>query len=287
MRKATFPGLFIAVPIILAVGSLAAQQAPEPTAAQEAAAKESLEKYRDSKTAILRNDFGELGRYRDANAKLAPPVAGENRVVFFGDSITDMWSLEMYFPGEPYLNRGIGGQTTSQMLIRFRDDVVNLQPKAVVILAGTNDIAGNTGPMTLEAIEGNYASMAEIARANGIRVIFSSVLPVHNYTPRSQNLFAQRSPGKILALNQWLKNYCTTHNAVYLDYFSALVDDKGMLKAETAEDGLHPNKVGYAVLSALAKTAIDKSLATPVVRRSADEEPRTGVISGRPYRTAG
>ena len=115
MRKATFPGLFIVVPIILAVGSPAAQQAPEPTPAQEAAAKESLETYRDSKAAILRNDFGELGRYRDANAKLAPPAADENRVVFFGDSITDMWSLEMYFPGEPYLNRGISGQTTSPL----------------------------------------------------------------------------------------------------------------------------------------------------------------------------
>ena len=159
MRKATFPGSFIVVAIIVAVGSLAAQQAPEPTPAQEAAAKESL--------------------------------------------------------------------------------------------------------------------------------IFSSVLPVHNYTPRPQNMFAQRSPSKILALNQWLKNYCTIHNVAYLDYFSALVDDKGMLKAETAEDGLHPNKAGYAVMSALAKTAIDKSLAAPVVRGSADEEPRTGVLSGRPYRTAG
>jgi lysophospholipase L1-like esterase len=253
-----------AVLIVLALGSLSvAQHAPEPTPSQEAAAKESLEKYRDSKAAILRNDFGELGRYREANAKLGPPAVGENRVVFFGDSITDMWPLETYFPGKPFVNRGIGGQTTPQMLVRFRDDVVDLQPKAVVILAGTNDIAGNTGPMTIEDIEGNYASMAEVARANGIRVVFSSVLPVHNYTPQSQNMFAQRSPAKILVLNQWLKNYCTTHNLVYLDYFSALVDDKGMLKAETAEDGLHPNKVGYAVMTALAKTAVDKSLAMP------------------------
>jgi lysophospholipase L1-like esterase len=264
MRDARFLYLCFALVIILVLASLAlAQQAPEPTPAQTAAANESLEKYRDSKAATLRNDFGELGRYREANAKLGPPAAGENRVVFFGDSITDMWPLEVYFPGKPYVNRGIGGQTTPQMLIRFRDDVINLQPKAVVILAGTNDIAGNTGPMTLEDIEGNYASMAEIAGTNGIRVIFSSVLPVHNYTPQSQNMFAQRSPAKILALNQWLRNYCTIHNLVYLDYFSALVDDKGMLKAETAEDGLHPNKVGYAVMGALAKTAIEKALAMP------------------------
>jgi len=264
MRDTRFLVACVAAVILLALSSLsAAQQAPEPTPSQEAAAKESLEKYRDSKAATLHNDFGELGRYRDANARLGPPAAGESRVVFFGDSITDMWPLETYFPGKPYVNRGIGGQTTPQMLVRFRDDVVNLQPKAVLILAGTNDIAGNTGPMTLDDIEGNYASMAEIARASGILVIFSSVLPVHNYTPQSQNMFAQRSPAKILALNQWLKNYCTAHNLVYLDYFSALVDDKGMLKAETAEDGLHPNKIGYAVMSALAKTAIDKSLAMP------------------------
>jgi lysophospholipase L1-like esterase len=252
-----------AITLLVLASTTLAQQSTGSTPEQQAAARESLEKYRDSKAATLRNDFGELGRYREANAKLGPPAGGENRVVFFGDSITDMWPLEVYFPGKPYVNRGIGGQTTPQMLIRFRDDVVNLQPKAVVILAGTNDIAGNTGPMTLEDIEGNYASMAEIARANGIRVIFSSVLPVHNYTPQSQNLFAQRSPAKILTLNRWLTNYCAANHLLYLDYFSALVDDKGMLKAETAEDGLHPNKVGYAVMAALAKTAIEKALAAP------------------------
>jgi lysophospholipase L1-like esterase len=249
---------------VAALGSCAlAQQPAEPSAAEQATARESLEQYRESKAAVLRNDFGELARYRDANTKLGPPANGENRVVFFGDSITDIWPLELYFPAKPYINRGIGGQTTPQMLIRFRDDVVNLQPKAVVILAGTNDIAGNTGPMTVEDIEGNYASMAEIARANGIRVILSSVLPIHNYTEKARNFYAQRSPAKILALNQWLRNYCATHNLVYLDYFSAMADDKGMLKVETSDDGLHPNKVGYAVMSSLAKIAIEKSLAMP------------------------
>ena len=142
--------------------------------------------------------------------RLKPPAAGENRVVFFGDSITDIWKLEDYFPGKPYLNRGIGGQTTPQMLVRFRQDVIDLHPKVVVILAGTNDIAGNTGPMSLETIEANFTSLAELARAHKIRVVFSSVLPVHNYTPKSQDFFAQRSPEKILALNRWLKDYCAS-----------------------------------------------------------------------------
>ena len=131
--------------------------------------------------------------------------------MFFGDSITDIWKLEDYFPGKPYLNRGIGGQTTPQMLVRFRQDVIDLHPSVVVILAGTNDIAGNTGPMSLETIEANYSSLAELARAHNIRVVFSSVLPVHNYTPKSQDFFAQRSPEKILALNRWLKDYCAAN----------------------------------------------------------------------------
>ena len=178
-----------------------------PTRAQQPAIPSTgsadLDQYRASRIAIYTDDFGELGRYRDANAALKPPAPGENRVVFFGDSITDIWHLDEYFPGKPYINRGIGGQTTPQMLVRFRQDVIDLHPKVVVVLAGTNDIAGNTGPMRLEDIEANYASMADLARASNIFVIFSSVLPVHNYTRQSQNFFAQRSPEKILELNRW------------------------------------------------------------------------------------
>src|SRR6202035_4664032 len=211
--------------------------------------------------AIFANDFGELARYRDANASLKPPAASENRVVFFGDSITDMWKLEDYFPGKPYVNRGISGQTTPQMLVRFHEDVIDLQPKAVVILAGTNDIAGNTGPMSLQEIEANYSSLAELARAHHIRVVFSSILPVHNYTPRSQDLFAQRSPEKILELNRWLKDYCATSGCIYLDYFSPMVDAKGLLKQDLAEDGLHPNPAGYKIMAPLADAAIQKALA--------------------------
>jgi lysophospholipase L1-like esterase len=220
-----------------------------------------LDQYRASRIAVFTDDYGQLARYRDANATLQTPAPGENRVVFFGDSITDMWKLEEYFPGKPYINRGIGGQTTPQMLVRFRQDVIDLQPKVIVILAGTNDIAGNTGPMRLEDIQANYASLAELARAHGIHVVFSSVLPVNNYTPRSQDLFAQRSPEKILELNRWLKAYCAANAYVYLEYFSAMVDDKGLLKRDLADDGLHPNVAGYKVMAPLAQTAIDRALA--------------------------
>jgi lysophospholipase L1-like esterase len=222
-----------------------------------------LQKWRDAKAVALLDDFGELARYRDANATLKPPAPSENRVVFFGDSITDIWDLDEYFPGKPYVNRGIGGQTTPQMLIRFRQDVIEIHPKAVVILAGTNDIAGNTGPMRLEDIQANYTSMAELARVNNIRVVFSSVLPVHNYTPQSQILFAQRSPQKILVLNRWLKDYVAAHSdCFYLDYFGAMVDNKGYMKRDFADDGLHPNAAGYKVMAPLAEAAIQNALGT-------------------------
>ena len=182
-------------------------------------------------------------------------------MVFFGDSITDIWHLDESFPAKPYVNRGIGGQTTSQMLVRFRQDVINLQPKAVVILAGTNDIAGNSGPISNEDIEANFTSLAELARTNKIAVIFSSILPVHNYTPESQDFYAQRPMERILALNRWLKDYCSANNLVYLDYFSAVFDDKGMLKRDLADDGLHPNRAGFAIMAPLAEKAIAKALA--------------------------
>jgi lysophospholipase L1-like esterase len=241
--------------LLLAFSASAQQPAIPPTGFP------GLDQYRASRIAVFTDDFGQLVRYHDANAALKPPAPGENRVVFFGDSITDIWKLDDYFPGKPYLNRGIGGQTTPQMLVRFRQDVVDLHPKVVVILAGTNDIAGNTGPMRLEDIEANYASLAELARANQIAVVFSSVLPVHDYTPKSQDFFAQRSPEKILALNRWLKDYGAANSLVYLDYFTAMVDDKGLLRHDLAEDGLHPNAVGYKIMAPLAEAAIAKALA--------------------------
>jgi len=185
-----------------------------------------------------------------------------------GDSITDSWDdttrYSGFFPGKPYINRGISGQTTPQMLIRFRPDVIALQPKIVVILAGTNDIAGNTGPMTLPAIEDNLSSMFDLAHANGIRVVFASVLPISDYekTRDGQPIIRtkQRPPEQITSLNDWMKKYAATHGGIYLDYFSAMVDDKGFLKEELSEDGLHPNQKGYDVMAPLAEQAIAAAL---------------------------
>lgn len=245
--------------LILSVCALPQQPGQAPPAIPSTGFA-GLDQYRASRIAVFTDDFGQRARYRDANAALGAPAAGENRVVFFGDSITDIWKLEDYFPGKPYVNRGIGGQTTPQMLVRFRQDVIDLQPKVVVILAGTNDIAGNTGAMRNEDIEANFASFAELARGHGIHVVYSSILPVHNYTERSKDFFAQRPQTKILALNHWLKDYCARNNIVYLDYFSALVDDKGMMKKDLADDGLHPNAAGYKIMAPLAEAAIQKAL---------------------------
>jgi len=221
----------------------------------------SLEHWRENRIPTFMNDFGELNRYREANAQIKLSAPGENRVIFFGDSITDAWKLDTFFPAKNYINRGIGGQTTPQMLIRFRQDVIGLSPKVVVILAGTNDIAGNTGPITIEQIEANYASMAELARAHSIRVVFSSVTPIHNYFPQRQAMFLQRSPEKIQELNRWLRSYCEQNHMVYLDYYSAMVDSHGLMQQELADDGLHPNDAGYRVMAPLAETAITKALA--------------------------
>jgi lysophospholipase L1-like esterase len=238
-------------------------QQPAPASSPKPSAAQRLNRWRQSRMPVLMDDFGELARYRDANAALAAPAPGENRVVFYGDSITDFWKLDDYFPGKPYINRGISGQTTPQMLIRFRQDVINLHPKVVIILAGTNDIAGNTGPETLDEIEGNYASMSELARAHDIKVIYSSVLPVHEYTEAAGDMYTQRPPEKILALNRWLKDYCARTGCMYLDYFSAMVDDQGHMKKDLADDGLHPNAPGYKIMAPLAEAAIEKALAKP------------------------
>lgn len=260
-RRRWVRGLALLVCGVGVVGLLGGPAMGEAPGAEEAAAVARREEWRRSKVSAYMNDFGELKRYRAANARLAAPAAGERRVVFFGDSITDMWRLDQYFPGQPYVNRGIGGQTTPQMVVRFRQDVLALRPRMVVILAGTNDLAGNTGPMSLEEIEGHYTSMAELARANGIQVLFSSILPVHDYTPASNLTFPLRSPEKIRTLNQWLKDYCAAHGAGYVDYFSAMVDDKGWLKRELADDGLHPNKAGYAVMAPLVASAVERAFA--------------------------
>ncbi|HSY41889.1 MAG TPA: SGNH/GDSL hydrolase family protein [Polyangia bacterium] len=231
------------------------------TAPPTSAAARHLEEWQHSTPGVSVKDFAELGHYRAANARLPPPAAGEGRVVFFGDSITEAWPLERDFPGKPYVNRGISGQTTSQLLLRLREDVIDLGARAVVILAGTNDIAGNTGPISLQEIEENFEAMAELARANGLRVVFSSILPVHNHTPGSEENFEPRPPETIVTLNHWLERYCRANGLVYLDYFAAMVDEHGLMRRELADKGLHPNAAGYAVMAPLAARAIERALA--------------------------
>ena len=204
-------------------------------------------------------DWPQLEHYRAANAALAPPAAGEERVVFYGASMTEGWGKHgsTFFPGKPYVNRGVSGQTTAQMVVRFRQDVIDLHPAAVLILAGTNDVAGNTGPTTPEMTEENWTSMAELAKVNGIRVIFAGITPSTDF-PWRRGLHPAE---KIRALNAWLKEYCAAHSLTYLDYYSALTNAEGGMKAELTIDGVHANVKGYEVMAPLAQAAIDEALA--------------------------
>jgi acyl-CoA thioesterase-1 len=223
-------------------------------------------------------DWNQLGRYHRANEQLKTQPADPKRVVFMGDSITDLWRLEEYFPGKPYVNRGIGGQTTPQMLVRMYPDVIELKPAAMVLLAGTNDIARNTGPMTAEMIQQNIMAMTELAQRHGINVILCSVLPVSDYpflrqqsgpaappagpgagAPRVR-MTEGRPPADILKLNQWLRDYASRTNAIYVDYFSAVADEKGWLTDAYSGDGLHPNAQGYKVMAPLVAAAIQKAV---------------------------
>jgi lysophospholipase L1-like esterase len=240
--------------LILVSAAYALGQAPATAPDELTRARTELE--RSQKTL---QDWPNLSRYRADNASVRPPAPGEERVVFMGDSITDGWGRKYgkFFPGKPYINRGISGQTTPQMLIRFRPDVIALKPKAVVILAGTNDIAGNTGPMSLEDIEGNLQSMAELATFSNIRVVMASVMPVSDYIrPQTE----RRPPEKIKALNEWIRAYAAKNGHIYLDYYSAMLDDAGVFKKELTYDGLHPNDAGYEVMGPLAQKAIDQAL---------------------------
>jgi lysophospholipase L1-like esterase len=203
-------------------------------------------------------DWPNLARYHMANAELTPPAPDEARVVFMGNSITEGWAplFPTQFPGKPYVGRGISGQTTPQMVLRFHQDVVALAPKVVVILGGTNDIAGNTGPSTLEMIEDNLAAMTEMAQANGIQVVLCSVLPVFDY-PWKPGLEPAQT---IVALNVWIRQYATTHGAVYLDFHSSMADARQGMRAEYSEDGVHPNDAGYRVMAGLAGPAIEQAM---------------------------
>jgi lysophospholipase L1-like esterase len=233
-----------------------ADQAP----AQTPPASHPVNEYWNKHDAQLLVDFGGLAKYKEANLALAAPVKSENRVVFMGDSITEGWHFEGaegFFRGKPYINRGISGQTTPQMLVRFRQDVIALKPKVVVILAGINDIAGNTGPMTLEQTEDNLASMADLAAANRIRVVLCSVLPAFDF-PWMPGM---TPAGKVLTLNAWIKAYAARKDYVYVDYHSAMKDERGGLPAALSKDGVHPLPAGYTIMTPLVEAGIAKALA--------------------------
>ncbi len=246
--------LSFALAALLAEGPLA----QAPLVAQTAGSATQQSARRTQQEDRLRNDWAFLSRYREDNARLGPPHPGEQRVVFYGNSITEGWApyFDAMFPGKPYVGRGISGQTTPQLLVRFRQDVIALEPAVVVILAGTNDIAGNTGPATLEMIEDNLMSMVELAQAHGIRVVLSSVLPAYDYPWRPG-----REPApKIIVLNAWMKEYAATHGLAYLDYHTAMADERGGLDAEYSGDGVHPNEAGYRVMAPLAERAIAEAV---------------------------
>ena len=226
-------------------------------------------------------DWNQLGRYYAANRELKTQPSDPKRVVFMGDSITDGWHLDEYFPGKPYVNRGISGQVTSQMLVRMYPDVIELKPAAMVVLAGTNDIARNNGPATAEMIEENIMAMTELAQHHGIKVLLCSILPVSDYPYLAQQsgrgpqppagagrggrgpvmrqrMTVGRPPEDILKLNAWMKSYAEQANATYVDYFSALVDEKGWMKDGIANDGLHPNAEGYKIMAPIVSAAVDR-----------------------------
>ena len=244
--------------------SPAAAQAPE--AKTEISAKEkSYLDYARQEEALRKTDWGNLKRFHDEDSGLSAPAVGEKRVVFMGDSITQGWMNHGtgasegnpgFFPGKPYLDRGISGQTTPQMLLRFRQDVIALQPAAVVMLAGINDIAGNTGDMTLEQTEDNLASMADLAHEHGIKVVMCSILPAFDFPWRPGREPAQ----KVVAINAWMKDYAASHGYVYVDFYSAMVDARGGLPADLSKDGVHPTPAGYAVMNPLVEAGIAKAL---------------------------
>lgn len=207
---------------------------------------------------VQAQDWPNLGRYHAENNKLGMPKPHETRVVFLGNSITDSWmnAFPVFFSSNHYISRGISGQTSPQMLVRFRADVIHLHPKVVVILAGTNDIAGNTGPSTLKMIEDNISSMCDLATVHHIHVVLSSVLPVYDYPWRK----GLHPASKIMMLNRWIKQYARKHGFVYLDYFTPLVDKRNGLNPKYTSDGVHPNKAGYEIMMPMVKKAIEKAL---------------------------
>lgn len=210
----------------------------------------------------LMQDFGERYLYAAANRALPAPRPGERRVVFLGDSITDLWDLSKSFPGKPYVNRGIGSQVTAQMLLRFHQDVIGLQPSAVVILAGINDLHGVFQQETAQQIETNYEAIADLADRHGISVVFGSILPINNYTDNARDMLKERDPATLRAINAWLKAFCRQRGYVFADYYTALADERGLLRRDLTRDGIHPLAAGYARMAPIAEAAIDRALSS-------------------------
>jgi lysophospholipase L1-like esterase len=264
MRKKQAAGLAAAALLVGMVLAAAAQvkyaSAPERQEAVPQDLGPWLGPWKVKLTPRLMQDFGERYLYHEANRQLGLPRAGKRRVIFLGDSITDLWKLPEYFPGKPYVNRGIGGQVTAQMVLRFHQDVVELQPAAVLINAGVNDVSNTLQITSITEIESNYEAMAEMACAHGIRVIFASILPINNYTEYSRGFLKERPPEQLRELNHWLKTYSEKNGLVYLDYYSALIDKNQMLRRELTADGLHPTAAGYKLMAPLAEKAIQQAL---------------------------
>ncbi|SRR6266700_705516 len=259
-RRFAITILLVCAALATATGQAKYQSSPKRQEAVPQDLGRWLGPYKASLTPRLMQDFGERYLYHDANQQLGLPRAGERRVVFLGDSITDGWKLPEYFPGKPYVNRGISGQITAQMALRFHQDVVELQPAAVIVNAGINDISNTLQITSVAEIESNYESMAEISRAHGVRIIFASVLPVNNYTEYSRGFLTERPPEQIRELNRWLKKYCEKNSLVYLDYYSAMIDENQMFRRELTADGLHPTANGYKIMAPLAEKAIQQAL---------------------------
>ena len=261
--------IFLSGPVAFSQAPSPPPPAPDQKSSEPIPGLEQLTPYQKSQLVRTFTDWAFLARYRDADQQLPPPAAGETRVVFMGDSITEGWGQKgtasspdrgEFFPGKPYINRGISGQTTPQMLVRFRQDVIDLKPKVVVVLAGTNDIAENTGKITLREIGGNIASMSDLARANGIRVVLGSVLPASEF---HWHPGLEPAP-KIRALDAWIKDFAAENGYVYVDYYSSMSNSEGGLKTELSPDGVHPNKAGYKIMAPLAEAGIAQALKKPL-----------------------
>ena len=236
------------------------QSSPERRVVEERDWGPWLGPFRERLVPSLMQDFGERYLYAEANRALPPPGPGEQRVVFLGDSITDKWNLAAAFPGRPYINRGIGSQVTSQMVLRFHQDVIALRPAAVVILAGVNDLHGFMQQETPETIQANYEAMADLADRHGIRIVFASILPIHNYGEAAAHVTQERSPETLRALNAWLRAFCEERSYVFADYHAAFVDEHGLLQRDLSADGIHPLPAGYARMAPIAQAAIERAL---------------------------